>query len=187
MEDENSMGLPWIFNYPNGSLMLVQDRKLSSCKRSMQSVSSEHLLQWCYLFFDISLSSNKILSEVCKMQQTKIKTTIIVKLFVKENWKLFWSSIWQRTVSSKQCKQSIWSFTIQKSISVYWGYTFQWTEVILALDFVLCACLHVLFSILDIVKVGVNKCVLVLVYLWTWFNQSNGLNGEKKELIYISN
>ena len=88
-------------------------------------------------------------------------------------------------MSSKHCKQSIWSFTIQKSISVYWGYTFQWTEVILALDFVLCACLHVLFSILDIVKVGVNKCVLVLVFLWTWFNQSNGLNGEKKELTYI--
>ena len=87
-------------------------------------------------------------------------------------------------MSSKHPKQSIWSFTIQKSISVYWGYTFLWTEVILALDFVLCACLHVLFSILDIVKVGVNKCVLVLVYLWTWFNQSNGLNGEKKELIY---
>ena len=91
MEYENSMGLLWIFNYPNGSLMLVQDGKLSSCKRSMQSVSSEHLLQWCYLFFDISLSGNKILSDVCKMQQTKIKTTIIVKLFVKENWKL-WSS-----------------------------------------------------------------------------------------------
>ena len=63
------------------------------------------------------------------------------------------------------------------------------SEVILALDFVLCACLHVLFSILDIVSVGMNKCVLVLEFLclklWTWFNQFNGLNGEKKELIYI--
>ena len=131
MEDENSMGLPWIFNYPNGSLMLVQDGKLSSCKRSMQSVSSEHLLQWCYLFFDISLSSNKILSDVCKMQQTKIKTTIIVKLFVKENWKLWSSNLCHPNTANNQYEAL--QYKIQKSICVYWGYTSQWTEVILAL------------------------------------------------------
>ena len=130
MEDENSMGLPWIFNYPNGSLMLVQDRKLSSCKRSMQSVSSEHLLQWCYLFFDISLSSNKILSEVCKMQQTKIKTTIIVKLFVKENWKLFWISIpsencviqTPQTINMKLYNTKVYFCVLRLHFSMDWGY-----------------------------------------------------------------
>lgn len=130
MEDENSMGLPWIFNYPNGSLMLVQDGKLSSCKRSMQSVFSEHLLQWCYLFFDISLSSNKILSEVCKMQQTKIKTTIIVKLFVKENWKLFWSSnlaencVIQtlQTINMKLYNTKVYFCVLRLHFSMDWGY-----------------------------------------------------------------
>lgn len=172
MEDENSMGLPWIFDYPNGSLMFVQDGKLSSCKRAMQSVSSEHLLQWCYLFFDISLSSNKILSDVCKMQQTKIKTTIIVKLFVKENWKLFWISIPSENCVIQTPRTINMKLYNKKSISVYWGYTFF-------------LCLHVLFSILDIVKVGVNKCVLVLVFLWTWFNQFNGLNGDDRVFFYI--
>ena len=130
MEDENSMGLPWIFDYPNGSLMFVQDGKLSSCKRAMQSVSSEHLLQWCYLFFDISLSSNKILSDVCKMQQTKIKTTIIVKLFVKENWKLFWSSnlaencVIQtlQTINMKLYYTKVYLCVLRLHFSMDWGY-----------------------------------------------------------------